>query len=255
MDSQRVRPLLILPAAIKKQTKNDTLSQPSRNDAISTLSKVIHRHILRHDVKINSTENELSYNIDNFIPRRYSVQIPTMVKCCGITAFQQKLRPNIVPNPDVRKIRRLCKRIVERARLQAECSIIALIYIERLMELKGVNLNARNWIPILVAALLTSSKVWDDHSTFNADLTAILPIFSVPSINELERQFLGDLNYSLHIKSSDYARYYFAMRALRDENVKNIPKYYLNLGIGAPHDVGRKTLKTESTARGLPFSV
>jgi hypothetical protein len=60
-----------------------------------------------------------------------------------------------------------------------------------------------------VAALLTASKVWDDHSTFNGDLVVILPIFSLDDMNELERRFLGDLEYMLHVKFSDYSTYYF----------------------------------------------
>jgi hypothetical protein len=46
------------------------------------------------------------------------------------------------------------------AHLNAECVIIALIYTERLMEALDIQLTARNWMPIVMTALLTASKVY-----------------------------------------------------------------------------------------------
>ena len=113
----------------------------------------------------------------------------------------------------------------------------------------------RNWIPILLVSLLTASKVWDDHSTFNGDLVVILPLLTVEHINTLERQFLTDLKYTLHIPFSDYAKYYFGLRALKQKEARKIPKFYLRIGLGNARNVEKKTLRTEAAARGIPMSL
>jgi hypothetical protein len=115
----------------------------------------------------------------------------------------------------------------------SECVIIALIYIERLMETRSLVLTSRNWIPVVSTALLTASKVQDDHSSFNAEFAVILPIFTLQQINAMERVFLTTLSYELYISSSVYAQYYFGLRSLKAiRDPTNIPRYYHAVGKG-----------------------
>lgn len=253
---------LALPVALKKQARGGTIAQPSRHDAISSAAKVLHRHIHYKDnsQKKISVQNfdQRAYDIDNFISKRYNVLLPVTTHAHGFTMFNQVQKKNIVPElPDEKKIYTLCKRIVDRCHLNAESVIIALIYLERLMEMTGATLTPLNWIPLLVVALLTASKVWDDHSTFNGDLCAIITVFTLQDINQLERRFLTDLSYSLHIPFSDYAKYYFGLRALRAKQSRNVPKFYLNIGlnVGNARRVEEKTLAMEGHQRGIPLSL
>lgn len=251
---------LALPVALKKQARGGTIAQPSRHDAISSAAKVLHRHIKFEDRNNRGPDapefDQCVYDIDKYINKRYNVIVPVTANPFGFTMFHQTQKKNIVPElPDEKKIYKLCKRIVDRCHLNAESVIIALIYLERLMEMTGVRLTGRNWIPLLVVALLTASKVWDDHSTFNGDLCAIITVFTLQDINQLERQFLTDLNYSLHIPFSDYAKYYFGLRALRGKQARNVPKFYLNIGLGNARRVEEKTLALEGTQRGMPLSL
>lgn len=111
--------------------------------------------------------------------------------------------------------------------------IIALIYIERLMETRSLVLTSRNWIPVLTTALLSASKVWDDHSSFNAEFAAILPIFTLQELNNMERIFLTTLSYELYISSATYASFYFGLRSLKGiRNHADIPRYYHAHGNG-----------------------
>lgn len=161
-----------------------------------------------------------------------------------------------MPNlPDESKIFKFCKRVVDRCHLNAECVIISLIYIERLTENTSIQVSHRNWIPVLIVALLTASKVWDDHSTFNGDICLIVPIFTVMDLNNLERRFLTDLKYMLHIPFSDYAKYYFGLRSLKKRDSRTLPKYYLRIGLGNARRVEEKSLQTEATHRGMPLSL
>lgn len=249
-----------LPVSLKEQRKKGTLSQPSRNDAIGSCSKVIHRHI-RDSLaprrrSVCDEPLNVDYDIDNFVSTQYNAQVPIMASSTPFFSFFQSKRENLVPElKDESKIHRLVKRIVDRCHLNAEVVIIALIYIERLMEMTTVRLTPRNWIPIIVVSLLTASKVWDDHSTFNGDLCVVLPIFSITDINDLERKFLTDLSYSLHITFRNYAKYYFGLRALRKQPSMNVPKYYLKIGLGNARHVEQKTLRLEGEHRGMPLSL
>ena len=101
--------------------------------------------------------------------------------------------------------------------LSAECSVVCLIYVERLMENAGIELLASNWRPIMLCGLLLASKVWQDLSTWNVEFESISPDFSLKSINRPERTFLKYLRYSLFISGSVYARYYFALRSLTEK--------------------------------------
>ena len=59
--------------------------------------------------------------------------------------------------------------------------------------------NARNWRPIVLSAVLTSSKVWDDLSSWNIEFAEVFPIFTLKDINALERLFLEGLKYNLFV--------------------------------------------------------
>lgn len=101
---------------------------------------------------------------------------------------------------------------------------MCLVYVERLMEMQGVELMPNNWRPIMLCGLLLASKVWQDLSTWNVEFASINPEFSLRSLNRLERMFLKCLRYNLYISGSVYARYYFALRSLTEK--KNFRRKY-----------------------------
>merc|ERR1719433_599013 len=76
-----------------------------------------------------------------------------------------------------------------------------------------------------------ASKMWDDLASWNIEFAELFPVFSLTEINALEVLFLKQLNYNLFISGSDYARYYFALRGLRNTPEKRIPRHYLTLQI------------------------
>ncbi|KUF90975.1 ABC transporter C family member 13 [Phytophthora nicotianae] len=119
--------------------------------------------------------------------------------------------------PSVDEIFRFCKNLFNKAQLSAECTIVCLIYIERLMEQANVPLLAATWRPIVVCGLLLASKVWQDLSSWNVEISNIYPQFSLHSINRLERLFLHHIQWDLYISATVYAKYYFALRSLTEK--------------------------------------
>jgi len=213
-----------------KSVPSGTLHQPGIDENILCCSKILFRHI-------DSTSNTKTtlygstfgrhqlppttdFDLDNFVEPEYDVIAPlfsSSSSICSMMAFKQT-RKNVLPvHTDTQTIFTLIKRLFDRAYLHAECAIISLIYVERLLEKSNIRLTSQNWVPIVMCALLTASKVWDDHSSFNAEFASIVPFFTLSSLNALERQFLNALDYSLYVSQSEYARFYFALRTLRHQ--------------------------------------
>jgi hypothetical protein len=174
------------------------------------------------------------FDIDHYLARSYSVQVPLLARLAPVSLFEQRRQYHSVPiPPSVRDVWRLLKRLFDQARLNAECVIIALIYLERLMETRNLALTPRNWIPLVTTALLSATKVWDDHSSYNLEFAAILPIFSLQQMNHMERSFLSTISYELYISADTYAQYYFGLRSIAGiKETISIPRFYHATGAG-----------------------
>jgi len=119
--------------------------------------------------------------------------------------------------PTVDEIFHFMRTLFKKAALSSECSIVSIIYIERIMEVAHVPLVAITWRPIVLCGLLLASKVWQDLSSWNVEFATIFPQFSLASINRLERMFVNCIKWDLYISSSLYAKYYFALRSLYEK--------------------------------------
>eukprot|EP00455_Lapot_gusevi_P052226 TRINITY_DN792_c0_g2_i5.p1 TRINITY_DN792_c0_g2~~TRINITY_DN792_c0_g2_i5.p1 ORF type:complete len:138 (+),score=31.71 TRINITY_DN792_c0_g2_i5:88-501(+) len=80
-------------------------------------------------------------------------------------------------------------------------------------------LHSVNWRPVLLTALLVAQKVWDDRSLVNAHFSIICPLFTTSRLNQFERCFLELLDYDVSVSSRLYAKYYFELRTLCEEQV------------------------------------
>jgi len=104
--------------------------------------------------------------------------------------------------------------VYECARFPAECLIISLVYMERLIAVSSIPLSVTSWRPILLAALIVAQKVWDDRSLHNIDFSVFCPMFTLKEINHLEKKFLELIGYDVSVNSSLYASYHFQLRTL-----------------------------------------
>jgi hypothetical protein len=168
------------------------------------------------------------FDIDHYLSRSYSVQVPLLARVAPVSLFEQRRQYHSVPSPPtVRHVWFLLRRLCSQAHLHAECAIIALIYVERLMETRGLVVTPRNWIVVLVTALLSASKVWDDHASFlNADIPLILPIFTLRDVNAMERSFLSCISYELYISAESYSQYFYGLKSIQGiRNTRDIPRW------------------------------
>lgn len=120
--------------------------------------------------------------------------------------------------PAVKQIYQFLKQVFEVGQFHAECCIISLVYINRLIGVTGVPLTQSNWKPVFITALVLAQKVWDDTPLINADFSILYPVVTVKEVNFLERKLLALLEFKLTVSPSLYAQYYFELRSISEEN-------------------------------------
>ncbi|CAH1790002.1 unnamed protein product [Owenia fusiformis] len=185
---------------------NSTVSQPNLKNTIKAVALAIYFHIRNRDVEnlelrlLDIFDEKLHPLSKDPVPRDYDVR-----------------------DPDHKTIYRFIRTLFNAAQLTAECAIVTLVYLERLLTYAEIEIAPSNWKRIVLGAILLGSKVWDDQAVWNVDYCQILKDITVDDMNELERQFLEMLQFNINVPSSVYAKYYFDLRALADEHDLGFP--------------------------------
>jgi hypothetical protein len=181
---------------------DSTVSQPNWKAMIKCVSIAIHSHILHR--KSNKTMNIFDEKLHPLtkdpIPLNYDQQVP-----------EQKT------------IYRFMRILFTAAQLTAECAIVTLVYLERVLSYGELDLCPSNWKRLVLGAIMLASKVWDDQAVWNVDFCQILKDITVSEMNELEREYVQLLQFNVNVGSSIYAKYYFDLRQLAKDNKISFP--------------------------------
>lgn len=206
-----------------------SLSKPNFEDILKRVSIVIHQHVQSCEERIRKLTPETcesglfhrsqmeKFSEYHFVSPQYVYHFAHAPVCklgflFGIREVKKEYK-----SPDLAEVHRFISDLFVKAQLSAECSIVCLIYVERLMELGNVPICNTTWRPCLLCGLLLASKVWQDLSSWNSEFAQIYPQFSLQAINRLEGLFCQDIKWDLYISSSSYAKYYFALRSLTEK--------------------------------------
>lgn len=154
-------------------------------------------------------------------------------------------------NPEHRQIYKFVRTLFNAAQLTAECAIITLVYLERLLTYAELDIASCNWKRIVLGAILLASKVWDDQAVWNVDYCQILKDITVEDMNELERQFLEMLQFNINVPSSVYAKYYFDLRSLAEANDLSFPTEPLSRERAQKLEAMSRVMQDKVTAEAL----
>jgi Cyclin, N-terminal domain len=200
----------------KMATTMGTLSRPNFRDALRRVSMLIRQHIVKIEERFkNRPEGPVrhcdeglfkmsmkdAFSEERFATCRYKctvVRVPMARP--GMVFGLKKIRPKY-EIPTEEEIYEFAHQLFKTVQLSSECSIVCLIYVERLMETSKVPLLASTWRPIFLCGLLLASKVWQDLSSWNIEFASVYPQFSLDAINRLELQFLRMLKWDLYVSS------------------------------------------------------
>lgn len=116
-----------------------------------------------------------------------------------ITKFQSSYPPTI-------SILAYLERINKYAKCSPNCFIIALIYIDRLIETRNVILSNLNVHRVLITSVMLATKVFDDEFYKNA-YYAKLGGVSTQEINSLELEFLSLMNFDFFVTVETFEKY------------------------------------------------
>ncbi|KAM6893146.1 cyclin-Y-like protein 1 isoform X1 [Anarrhichthys ocellatus] len=181
---------------------DSTVSQPNLKSTIKCVTLAIYYHIKNRDS---------NRSVDIFDEKKHPLS-------------RDKVPDDYsVVDPEHKLIYRFIRTLFSSAQLTAECAIVTLVYLERLLTYAEMDICPCNWKRIVLGAILLASKVWDDQAVWNVDYCQILKEMTVEDMNEMERHFLELLQFNINVPGSVYAKYYFDLRSLADDNNLSFP--------------------------------
>lgn len=181
---------------------NSTISQPDNEELLRCMATAILYHIEKGVQSPHKTYYDI-FSEDKFPITKAKVDTKKM--------------------PDVESIYKFLSMIFKAERLDSECAIMCLAYIERIITLTGLTMDPSNWRRIVLSALILASKVWEDQSVWNVDFLPVFDNLTAQDLNKLERQFLALLQYNVSLTASLYAKYYFELRQFSKLDIQQFP--------------------------------
>ncbi|XP_055709446.1 cyclin-Y-like protein 1 [Phlebotomus papatasi] len=213
---------------------DSTVSQPNLKNTVKCVSLAIYYHIKNRqsERRLDIFDERLHPLTRDAVPENYDMHMP-----------------------EHRQIYKFVRTLFNAAQLTAECAIITLVYLERLLTYAELDIAPCNWKRIVLGAIMLASKVWDDQAVWNVDYCQILKDITVEDMNELERQFLELLQFNTNVPSSVYAKYYFDLRTLAEANDLSFPSEPLSKERAQKLEAMSRVMQDKVTAAALKNGV
>lgn len=114
-------------------------------------------------------------------------------------AFEAPVAPDIT-------ISDYLDRIVKYTPCSAECYLIALVFIDRIIESKSIRVTRHNVHRLLITSIMIASKLMDD-GTYNNKYYSHVGGITVKELNHLECEFLMLMDYNLNVDRDTFECY------------------------------------------------
>jgi len=180
----------------------DTIENPDVDEVIRCMSVALLFHMKNAETQPN--------------PRLYDI-------------FDERIHPlmpvpvDLSKLPEASMVYKFISIIFKVQRFPAEVAILVVAYVERVIAKSGVCLHKTNWRRMVVGAIVIASKIWEEESVWNVDFLSLFPNLSVNELNTLEWHWLELLQFEVSLKSSEYVKYYFELRALSSLDAQHFP--------------------------------
>lgn len=138
----------------------------------------------------------LSYILTKMVERNDKIPLDDSKR----TVFHAQKAPLI-------SLHRYLERVLSFAPCSNSCFIIALIYIDRIIQNSDFILNSLSVHRMLITSVMLATKFFDDE-TFNNLYYAKVGGLQVLEVNQLENKFLSLIKFSLTIRSDLFDRYH-----------------------------------------------
>eukprot|EP01016_Furgasonia_blochmanni_P031507 TRINITY_DN3253_c0_g1_i11.p1 TRINITY_DN3253_c0_g1~~TRINITY_DN3253_c0_g1_i11.p1 ORF type:complete len:242 (-),score=50.60 TRINITY_DN3253_c0_g1_i11:523-1248(-) len=198
--------------------KKPDIMDPDLINLISAVSQVLHDQILEdlEDGKtIDENDDYYVFSEDKYINERFDMDQDNE----NIKAAIEELKRV----PTVEDIANFLASLFEMSQLKGEVCLTALVYINRLIALKGMPLITSNWRPCIFISIFVAQKVLHDNAYKTSDFAQMYPFFEKEDVNSMEQAFLQFIDYDISVSRSLYSKYYFHLRTLYEGS--DFPEY------------------------------
>lgn len=143
-------------------------------------------------------------------------------------------------------VRDYLERILKFASCSNQCFVLALVYIDRLIQRNNFVLSSLNVHRIIITSVMLAAKFFDDQYFNNAYYAKVGGVPTI-ELNALELEFLFSINFALHVPGDVYANY---EAELQNHMISNV---LCDCGECSPVPVaGEVTAHTGATCRTAP---
>jgi hypothetical protein len=102
-------------------------------------------------------------------------------------------------------------RIQKYASCSSECFVLALVYIDRLIQQADFTVSSLNIHRVIITSVMLAAKFFDDMY-FNNSYYAKIGGVPCAEMNALELEFLFLINFTLYVEPDSYNKYYSELR-------------------------------------------
>jgi len=229
---------------------NSTTQKRSKFNSTETMfiEDILHRPDV--DQLVRCMAKVISLKIKQNLPVKDKILIPIFEEKNYSSAILPRKLYEFSSNDREANSEEFLTKIFYSRKLPAECAIVAVVYIDKLIEVTQLTLHDGNWRIIVFIALLLANKVWAEYAVWNEDFLQVFSTIwlSIQAIYRVEREFLKYLSFDLNIKPSVYSKYYFEIRSyMEDLPFKPLDKILaLKLAVKAQKRSKKEKLSSQS---------
>lgn len=217
---------------------NSTISHPNEAEVMQSVASVLHCIMLQNAIPTGGMAPEIEPRIAMFDERSYTNRECRKRLRWGFnrsTSDGSDSSKRAFPDegvPPVTEIYYFLMACSQRASFSIECSIIALVLLNRLLTTPSpvtIGLHAFNWRLFFLTALMIAQKIWEDIALANIDFPIIWrhavqvddDKLDVKAFNVMESKFLELLNFNVYVSTSLYGQFCFELRTIHCANSKS----------------------------------